>query len=259
MSIVRSMRSIAVALLAANALPAFANVKVEQILAASDAIRNPAVPFTINIQLTEYRNRQVEQEGYLSTYAKMNPDRGQFDTLVRIVQPARDNGKMMLKNGNEIWFYDPATKAGMRISPQQRLLGQASNGDVATVNLARDYAATLAGEETVSDGDRKPRNCLRLRLTANNPSVSYHAIDYWVEQGSNRPVKAAFFAESGRLLKTAYYRRYESQLGQERPTETVIIDGVDPQRVTVMRYLNYRARDIPDAWLERSGLAQVKD
>lgn len=228
------------------------------ILVASDAIRNPSMPFSITIELTEYRNKQVVDEGVLTAYARMNPDRGQFDTLVRINQPARDAGKLMLKNGNEIWFFDPATKAGMRISPQQRLLGQASNGDVATVNLARDYRVASSTEETIADGNRRDTPSHRLRLEAGNDSVTYHAIDYWVERGSNRPLKASFYAQSGRLMKTAYYRRYESQLGRERPTETVIIDGVDPQQLTVMRYRAYRASDVPDSWFERSGLAQVR-
>lgn len=228
------------------------------VLVASDAIRNPSVPFAITIQLTEYRNKQIADEGVLTAFARMNAGHGQFDTLVRINQPVRDTGKLMLKNGNEIWFYDPATKAGMRISPQQRLLGQASNGDVATVNLANDYTVAASSEETVTDGNRRETDCYKLKLEANSSSVTYRAIDYWVERGSNRPVKASFYAESGRLMKTAYYRRYESQLGRERPTETVIIDGVDPQQLTVMRYRDYRATDVPDAWFERSGLAQVR-
>jgi hypothetical protein len=239
--------------------PAAAALKAEEILAASDAIRNPDMPFTSRIFLTEYRNKKRGQEGEITAYAKMNPDRGQFDTLTRIFEPTRDRGKMMLKNGNEIWFFDPATKSGMRISPQQRLLGQASNGDVVTVNLAKDYKAEIAAEEKISDGDRVERDCYKLKLIGLNSSVTYPAIDYWIERGTNRPIKALFYSDSGRLLKSAYYRRYEKQLGKERPTETVIIDGVDTQLLTVLRYTDYKARDIADTWLTKDGLTQVRD
>lgn len=244
--------------LPAGAVPS-GNPQIGEILAASDRIRNPAEPFTTRIDITEYRNKRRTQEGAISAYAKMNPRRGQYDSLVRIHAPARDRGKMMLKNGNEIWFFDPSTKSGMRISPQQRLLGQAANGDVVTVNLARDYKGTVDGVESVADGDRVQRDCYRLKLTASSPSVTYHAIEYWVERGSYRPVKAKFYSDSGRLMKSAYYRRYEQQLGQMRPTETVIIDGVDTQLVTVLRYSQYQARDIPDGWLTRDGLQYVRD
>jgi hypothetical protein len=80
----------------------------------------------------------------------------------------------------------------------------------------------------------------------------------WIELGSSRPVKAHFFAESDRLLKTAYYRKFQNQLGQERPTEIVIIDGLDPNWVTVMRYSEYAWRDVPDSWLQRDYLPRFK-
>ncbi|MET3134534.1 outer membrane lipoprotein-sorting protein [Oxalobacteraceae bacterium GrIS 1.11] len=252
------LSALACALLSA-AMPAMATPSVHEILIASDEIRNPDQPFAIDIDLTEYRNKKREQEGRVIAYAKMNASRGQHDTLVRIVEPVRDRSKMMLKNGNEIWFYDPASQSGMRISPQQRLLGQASNGDVVTVNLAHDYTGQIEAEETITDGERKERPCYRIKLSANNPEVTYNSIEYWVERGSNRPVKSNFYAESGRLFKTAYYRRFENQLGKERPTETIIIDGVDPQLVTVMRYSKFRYKDIPDAWLRRDGLATVRE
>ena len=44
----------------------------------------------------------------------------------------------------------------------------------------------------------------------------------------------------------------------ERPTETVIIDGLDPNWVTVMRYSDYAWRDIPESWLQRDYLPRFK-
>jgi hypothetical protein len=146
----------------------------------------------------------------------------------------------------------------VRLSPQQRLLGQASNGDVATVNLAKDYKATLAGEEEILDGERRTRKAYKLALVAATPEVTYASIEMWVDAENNRPLKARFFAESTRLLKTAYYRRYQPQLGAERPTETVIIDGLNPQSVTIMRFSDYVARAIPDTWMQRDFLPRFQ-
>jgi hypothetical protein len=164
----------------------------------------------------------------------------------------------MLKNGNDLWFYDPASKASVRLSPQQRLLGQAANGDVVTVNFARDYDARLAGEEHVADGDRQMRHCHKLILSAVAPDVTYHHIEMWVETTTNRPVRARFYSETDRLLKTAYYRSYRRELGAERPTETVIIDGLDANWITVMRYSEYAWREIPDAWFQRDYLPRFR-
>ncbi|MDE2402891.1 MAG: outer membrane lipoprotein-sorting protein [Burkholderiales bacterium] len=237
---------------------AHATPSAQDILAASDAIRNPDKPFSLVNQLIEYRNGKQTGDMTLAIYAKAEANNGQFRNLVRFIAPARDANKLMLKTGNDLWFYDPSSKASIRMSPQQRLLGQAANGDVVTANLSLDYQAELATEEDTPDGDRKARHCYKLALAAKTPDVTYHRIELWIDTSNNRPVKGRFYAESGRLLKTAYYRRYDKQLGVERPTETVIIDGLDPNWVTVMRYSSWAWRDVPDAWLQRDYLARFK-
>ena len=243
---------------AALGLAAHAAPTAQAILAASDAVRNPEKPFSLTVALVEYKNGRQTDGNTLSVYSKADTNSGQFRSLIRFVAPARDANKLMLKNGNDLWFFDPSSKASIRLSPQQRLLGQASNGDVVTVNLAKDYKADLAGEESVQDGERQTRKCYKLALVGVAPDVTYNKIEMWIDVANSRPVKARFYTESGQLLKTAYYRRYQANLGVERPTEAVIIDGLDPNWVTVMRYSDYAYRDIPEAWLQRDYLTRFK-
>ncbi|WP_035054747.1 outer membrane lipoprotein-sorting protein [Andreprevotia chitinilytica] len=240
------------------ATTAYAAPNAQQLLAATDAIRNPDKPFSLTTTLIEYRNGKQTDANTLAVYSKADKVGGEFRSLIRFVAPARDAGKLMLKSGNDLWFFDPSTKASIRISPQQRLLGQAANGDVVTVNLAKDYHAELDGEEDVQDGERQPHHAYKLALAAASADVTYHKIEMWVDAKSTWPIKAKFYAESGRLLKTAYYRRFETQLGVTRPTETVIIDGLDPNWVTVMRFADYGYRDIPDSWMQRDYLPRFK-
>lgn len=230
----------------------------QAILVASDAVRNPSKPFSVAVTLTEYRSRKQTDSNTLEVYSKADKVGGEYRSLIRFASPPRDANKLLLKNGNDLWFYDPASKASIRLSPQQRLLGQAANGDVVTVNLAKDYKAEFLGEETVADGERVSRRCDHLRLAATSPDVTYDHIEIWIETPSARPVKAHFYAESGRLLKTAYYRKFAPELGMERPTEVVIIDGLDPGWVTVMRYSDYALREVPDAWFQRDYLPRFK-
>lgn len=244
------------ALLCAGGL-AHAATDPQALLAASDAVRNPDHGFGLTNTLLEYRQGKQTDSSTLAVYSKADAS-GQFRSLVRFMAPARDTGKLMLYSGKDLWFYDPANRASIRLSPQQRLLGQASNGDVVTVNLARDYQATEAVEEEVSDGDRQKRRSYRLSLSARNADASYHRILLWIAVDGLRPLKAQFMAESGALLKTAFYRRYQTQLGAERPTETVIIDGLDPSWVTVMRLSDWARRDVPEAWLQRDYLPRFK-
>jgi len=254
----RSLSALACALLITLPGPASSAPSAQEILAASDAIRNPDKPFRLTVTLVEYRNAKQTSSNALTVYSKAEPSSGRFRSLIRFTAPPRDADKLMLKNANDLWFYDPSSKASVRISPQQRLLGQAANGDVVTVNLAKDYQAELAGEEDVQDGERQMRRCYKLTLAAAAPDVTYHHVEMWIASANNRPVKARFYSESGQLLKTAYYRSFQAQLGAERPTETVIIDGLDPQWVTVMRYSDYAWRDVPETWLQRDYLPRFK-
>ena len=246
------------ALLGSGSRPALANLDAQAMLAASDAIRNPGQSFRVTVTLTEFEKGSQVETSTLTSYSRTLDGGGQFSSLLRFVLPARDAGKLMLKSGNDLWFFDPATKASVRLSPQMRLLGQASNGDVVTVNFAKDYQATVVAEESIQDGERKTRKSVKLALAANSPDATYSTIDLWVDAETFAPLKARFNAESGRMLKTAYYRRFQSQLGADRPTETVIIDGVNTQSVTLVRLSDFAARTLPATWFTRDYLARFQ-
>ena len=57
---------------------------------------------------------------------------------------------------------------------------------------------------------------------------------------------------------TAWRLGFQPQLGAERPTESVMIDGLNPQSVTLMRFSDYVARTIPDTWLQRDYLPRFQ-
>ena len=239
-------------------LSVWAAPDAQEALRAADVIRNPGRPFKTTVTLTEFENGKQVDTSTLQSYSREQDKGGQFASLVRFVLPARDAGKLMLRSGDDLWFFDPSTKASVRLSPQQRLMGQASNGDVMTVNLAKDYTAKLLAEEEVMDGERKNRKSYKLGLSASAPTATYATVEFWVDAENSRPIKGRFFAESGRLLKTVYYRRYQLQLGRERPTETVIIDGLNPQSVTLMRFTDFATPAIPQAWFHRDTLPRFQ-
>jgi outer membrane lipoprotein-sorting protein len=230
----------------------------QEIIAASDRVRNPDQSFRLTNALVEYVKGQPRNRVVLVVYAREDKNTRQFSNLVRYIDPPRDAGKMALLNAPHLWFYDPASKTSIRMSPQQRLIGQASIADVLTVNLARDYAAKIAGEETLQDADRKERNCWHLDMSAATSDAMYSRVEFWIERGTYRSVKAKFYSDSGRLLKIAYFRKYELRLGSVRPTETIVIDAVDSNLVTTITSSDYRFQAIPEAWFQRDFLPRLR-
>jgi outer membrane lipoprotein-sorting protein len=230
----------------------------QDVVTALDRARNPDQPFRVTLSIVEYVGNKPRDRTGLIVYSREDKQSGQFNNLVRYAEPPRDAGKLVLLKGGNLWFYDPASKASIRISPQQRLTGQASEGDVLTVNLARDYATTIVGEENLQDADHKSRDCWHLDMKAATPDAAYNRIEYWVERGTNRSVKGKFYADSGRLLKIAYYHKYEQQLEGMRPTEVILIDAVNSNLATTINYSDYRFQEIPDAWFQRDYLPRVR-
>ena len=238
--------------------PSISPADAQAWLTASDEVRNPPGSFSLRNTLTEFRGGRQSAQSVLTVFARPARNGGQYDNLVRFDSPARDAGKLMLRNGLDLWFYDPTTRASVRISPQQRLLGQASNGDVMSTRLALDYRADFVARETITDGERETRETIHLALTAGREDVPYARLDYWMDANDQRPVMAHYRSVDGRLLKTAYFRKYREVLGQVRPTETVIIDGLDPDWVTLMQTADHALRDIPAAWMQREFLPRFR-
>jgi len=254
-----TMVRVAIVLLACVAVggPALAETP-QEIIAGADKVRNPGQAFRATDTLTEYVAGKPKDQDRIVVYAKEDPATRQFRNLVRYVEPPRDVGKMALFDNRNLWFYDPSSKASVRISPQQRLIGQASVGDVLTVNFVVDYAGTLLGDETISDAEHQQRMCWHLDMKAATDTAIYNRVEYWVEHGSFHPVKAKFYSDSGRLLKILYYRGYQEQLGAVRPSEAIIIDAVDSSLVTSIKFGDLRFQDIPEAWFQRDYLPRLR-
>lgn len=79
--------------------------------------------------------------------------RGEADSLIRILKPAKDQGNGTLKKGREMWIYNPKINRTIKIPPS--MMSQAwmgsdfSNDDLAkTDSILKDYRHELAGTET---------------------------------------------------------------------------------------------------------------
>ena len=168
------------------------------------------------------------------------------NTLAKFTSPANMNDRMVLMVDRNMWFIRSGLKKPVSLSPRQKLLGDAANGDIASTNYVEDYAATLLGEESV-----RGELCYVLDLKATNKSVTYDRIKYWVSKERLVGVKAEFYTLSGKLFKTAEFK-YDNRVkadNEEAPfvSELIIRDAIQKDRVTTMTYSNIRVEPIPDS------------
>jgi outer membrane lipoprotein-sorting protein len=211
-------------------------VDAEALLAEADAIRFPRESFETQLRVVNYSG---DSAGIAREYRVMS--RGNDYTVVLTEEPASERGQALLMRERNLWIFMPSVSQPVRLSLSQRLTGQVANGDLARANFAGDYEAVLAGRETV-DG----RDSHVLELTARGRDVTYARVRYWVAVDSARPIKAEFYAVSGRLLKTARYDRFRELAGRERPTRLVIEDAVKEGDYSVLEYETMTLREFPD-------------
>lgn len=157
------------------------------------------------------------------------------NSLVEFLEPPNARGQKVLMVQRNMWFLRPGLGKAVPISPRQRLVGEASVGDVASTNYVDDYAATLARDEPCGN-----EVCRVLELKAASPKATYDRVLYWIVLARLVAVKAEFFTVSGRRLKYAEFT-YDNKVRFEGRTrsflsEMVIHDDLDAARSTTMKF-----------------------
>ena len=97
-----------------------------------------------------------------------------------------------------------------------------------------------------------------LSLSAADRGVTYSKVKYWVAEKDNRPLKAEFYALSGRLLKTARYEEFKDMAGRVRPTRLVLEDALREGEVSVLTYETMKIRDLPERMFTREYLRRLE-
>lgn len=205
--------------------------------------------FTLKTEVTFMAPKKKNRSNRLSVSVKEN------DSLVKFEAPARDKGKAMLFKNRELWFHAPKTKRLIRIAPIQRLLGGASNGDVANTRFSSDYNPELTGKESV---DGIP--CYVLNLKAVDRKVTYARLKYWVSEKDYRPVKSEHYAISGKLLKIARYEKFIEVNDDSYPkiSQFTITNPIKPGEKTIMRYSQWKKANLSSSMFQKTYLKRLR-
>ncbi|HEX5126257.1 MAG TPA: outer membrane lipoprotein-sorting protein [Rhodocyclaceae bacterium] len=163
------------------------------------------------------------------------------NTRVDYTSPEKIKGQRVLMVGRNMWFSRPGLQKPVPISPRQRLIGQAANGDIAATHYTADYNAKAVGTEQIGN-----ESCVLFELTAKEKNVTYDRIRYWVSEKRKVGVKAEFYTVSGKLFKSATFE-YGNDItyeGQHIPfvSRMVITDALNTSNVTTLDYREVRVK-----------------
>lgn len=223
-----------------QASPSFAapetKLTPEQIVEKADRIRFPAEGFQVDVKIT---STKPDQDPEIKGYRILS--KGNDKTLLMTTAPAIDKGTILLMRDHDLWAFLPTLSQPVRLPLSARLTGEVANGDIARANFTGDYNPTLLGTEKIGE-----ETYYTLELKAARRGVTYHRVLYWVNQANFRPYKAEFYSLSNRLIKTCHYQAYKEIIGEQRPTQLEMVDGLTRKGRSVMEYSNMRLRELPD-------------
>jgi hypothetical protein len=177
----------------------------------------------------------------------------QHRSLVLMRSPA-EQGQKVLMLGDDFWLLMPGSQRPLRITPSQKLLGDASTGDIATMSWAEDYQGTLAGEEPCGPAGA-PAACLHLSLAAARKGVTYARIELWIGKARHEPVRADLYVQSDKLAKQAVFV-LDKPAAPTQVDEMLLRDQLSNHKETRVRYVSRAPKSVPEAWLNPMFLAR---
>ena len=223
----------------------------QNILLKSDGFRNSENSSAeVNLTLKYFQKDRKNSEIKYDVWYK-----GHDNSIVKQITPEAGKGTIILMSGPNMWHYKPGDSNPLRITPQQKLLGGASNADIAKMGFSFDYNASLIGIDTCSG-----KKCYKLNLTAKDEKLAYQKIIYYIDEENYLPVKAEFLTVSGRLMKTAFYSDYKTFVDNfKTPSKIKIVENLfNRQNYTEIEYNSIKKKNFPNKYFNYNYLENLK-
>jgi outer membrane lipoprotein-sorting protein len=207
-----------------------------EILKKADEVRNPSMSFTMVVTVKDH-------DGTLSKFEVKT--KGKDRTLVKTIEAPHTKSNALLMVEQDMWAYIPNLKRAVRVSLQQKLTGQAANGDIARMRLSGDYEAVM---------EKESKDNWQLFLTANKKGLTYDKIRLWVSKDGFKPRKAEYLTMAGNPLKIANFEAYTMMAGAQRPKSIRIQDAKRSSQYSVLEIISLKNGEFPDAMFQASNL-----
>lgn len=178
--------------------------------------------------------------------------------MLLFTKPKSEEGKGYLRLEKNLWSYDPGTGKWERTTDRERIGGTNSRrSDFDESRLAEEFEPRFDGEEKLGKYET-----VRLELKAKEGiDVAYPVVKLWLDKGNHNILKRQEFALSGRLMRTAYYPKWQKLFSESKkgevwfPGEIRIFDEVEKSNSTLVLFKsvdlsNLDANMFTKAWLE---------
>ena len=226
------------------ALPA-CGADVKALLKDADSFRLTEESLRVDTEVKVYKAGVLDKTRLYHVYVKSGRR-----SLVVFRSPS-ERGQKMLMLADDFWLVLPSSQRPLRITPMQKLLGDASTGDVASLTWSEDYDGTIEGEQLVEGIP-----CIKLDITGQRKGVSYPRIVLYLARNGHYPVHAELYVASDKLAKLATFK-LGVEGGRRVVSAMILIDRLQKDRQTEVHYLARTRKTLPDEYYNPAFLVRA--
>jgi len=165
--------------------------------------------------------------------------KGRDLSMTLIVSPPKESGQSFLKLKNDMWSWNPTINRMIKLPPSMMSQGwmgsDYSNDDILKESsIVIDYTHKIIGSEMLSS-----YNCYKIELDPKETAaVVWGKIILWISKGEYYELKAEYYDEDGKIVKTHILSDVKFMYDRKIPTRFEIIPAGKPNQKTEVRILS---------------------
>jgi len=198
-----------------------------QILKEADEIRSPSGSFRMRVAVESPGEDTWEFEIHIA---------GKDASLIKTLVPKREVGKNFLMLDADMWAYLPNLRRSVRVTLNQKLTGQAVNGDIGRMRWFGDYKPVVESETT---------DHWVLFLTALRGGLTYDQVRLWINKKDFHPLRGEYLTKTGKPLKRITFQEYKPLAGGMRPVSMLIENVQKSSEKSTLKILEMESAQFP--------------
>lgn len=211
---------------------AMAQMSAEDLLTEVDKFRLPYTYTQLSIKIVEYKKGKMKNNRNYTVYQQNT------QSLIDVLDGSNKGNRILLSDKG-MFVAPKRSSRAVRITPIQRLLGQTSYGDLASLRFKENYTASIFKQKD---------NTIVLELIAKKISATYRRIILFISKNDYRPLHAQAYLASGKLYKKMSYTVKDKLL------KNIVYTTNNKHTKTVMYFLSVKKKKIAKRFLTSKGM-----
>jgi hypothetical protein len=212
-----------------------AQADAHALLVRADAPRQQFLNTRVGVRAT------LTRAGKPDTISELELQIGDEDHQLVLFKDAKAKGRKFLLRGDKSWLLVPGSKHPVAISANQRMLGNISFADLARINLATDYTASLRPDLENCPSLTGPGTavCRVVDIRAGTRRAPYASGTLWID-GRGLAVHTVYALASGKPARAVDHAYVQQGAGWilKRTVIRDLLSGEDS--TTALDYLDHQ-------------------